>query len=337
MLNSICIYASQLASCINHNRFKKPSDALETVWQRVAPASFRDALTRNGIKTQEEAVRDIMTSNQTVRNLLVHAEDVVTTSSVEVARGYEEISTRLAEAELKWEERKLVDDAMKKTLYTSFGTRQESVAFQKIDARIPCRLDDTFYRSHVGEIDGVHIFVGGKVDAISKDGSTVIEIKNRINRLFYKLPLYEIIQVQTYLHLLPTVKRARLVECLTKEDGTVQMNMIPIERDQDMWDTYIVPKIRGFVKYLLRLLDDPVEQDAYLQSRRRAALVTTAINQFSVSVNDDSSNTGSATQHPIDHRASNSQKDQDNAQATQPIAMSQNVSQGLPFGLPQEI
>jgi hypothetical protein len=333
MLNSICIYASQLASCINHNRFKKPSDALETVWQRVAPASFRDALARNGIKTQEEAVRDIMTSNQTVRSLLVHAEDALTTSSSEVARGYEEISTRLAEAELKWEERKLVDDAMKKTLYTSFGTRQESVAFQKIHARIPCRLDDTFYRSLVGEINGVQIFVGGKVDAISQDGCTVIEIKNRINRLFYKLPLYEIIQVQTYLHLLPHVQSAKLVECLTKDDGAVLMNTIPIERDETMWETYIVPKLQGFVKYLLQILDDPLEQDTYLQSRRRASLVTAAINSFSI---DKHSRPG-PSHHPINQGPSNGQDYQHDTDSSQPVPVPQYVSHRLSVALPQEI
>jgi hypothetical protein len=333
MLTSICIYASQLASCINHNRFKKPSDALETVWQRVAPASFREALTRNGIKTQEEAVRDIMTSNQTVKSLLVHAEDALTTTSGEVARGYEEITKKLEEAELKWEERKLVDDAMKKTLYTSFGTRQESVAFQKIHARIPCRLDDTFYRSPIGEVNGVTIFVGGKVDAISQDGSMVVEIKNRINRLFFKIPVYEIIQVQTYLQLLPEVENARLVECLTKDNGDVVMNMIPIERDQEMWDTYIVPKVKGFVSYLLRLLDDPAEQDTYLQSRRRASVVTAAINSISI---DDHSRTRSS-HHPVNERPDNSQQNQDNTHSTQPIFMPQNLTHGFSLGLSQEI
>lgn len=330
-VKGICIYASQLASCIGHNRFKKPSDALETVWQRVAPACFDDALRRNGIKTTEEAVHDILTSNQAVRSLLVRAEEVTTTSS-EVAQGYEHISRELAHADLTATDRRLVDEAFRRTMYTSFGTRQESVALQKICARIPCRQDDTFYRAHVGQVDGVHVYVGGKIDAISDDGTTVIEVKNRINRLFHKLPLYEIIQVQTYLQLLPETESARLVECLTRHTGDVVMNVVPIERDQDMWDTLIVPKLMGFVSYLLRILTDPREQDLYLQSRRRAAMVAGAIqgrlkaaSPVPDSVSDNDS--GAAPNQPVQEHAQDCQDDQGHPQAAQSVPMRQNIAQ----------
>ena len=308
MLESVCIYASQLASCIGHNRFKKPNEALETIWQRVAPGSFRAALIRNGIKTQEEAVRDIMTSNQTVRNLLVHAEDALTSTSTEVARGYEDISQRLAEAELNWEERKLVDETMKKTMYTSYGTRQESVILEKLQARLPCQPDDTFYRAWLTEVDGVQVYVGGKIDAISDDRKTIVEIKNRINRLFYKLPAFEIMQVQAYLYLLQETESARLVECLTKDDGSVLMNVIPIDRDPELWDTIIIPKLTGFVRFLIKILEDPAAQDTYLQSRRRASMVTQAL-----LAHNDSGRFGS--QHPINHEPCQSQHQQYHAQS----------------------
>lgn len=323
----ICIYASQLASCIGHNRFKKPSDALETVWQRIAPACFDDALRRNGIKTTEEAVHDILTSNQAVRSLLVRAEEVTTTST-QVAQGYENISRELEHADLTATDRRLVDEAFRRTMYTSFGTRQESVALHKLSARIPCRPDDTFYRMHLGHVDGVQIYVGGKIDAISDDGTTVIEIKNRINRLFYKLPMFEIIQVQTYLQLLPDTESARLVECLTRRTGDVLMNVVPIERDQDLWDTLIVPKLLGFVSYVLRIIADPREQDLYLQSRRRTALVTRAIQAgldscgSGVAASSVAHNHGGAAAHkPVHEHTQDRQEDEGHAQAPQAVAV----------------
>jgi hypothetical protein len=323
-VSGICIYASQLASCIGHNRFKKPSDALETVWQRVAPASFEDALRRNGIKTADEAVHDILSSNQAVRSLLVCAE-AVTTSSTQVAQGYEHVSQQLARADLDAEDRRLVDEAFRRTMYTSYGTRQECVALAKLHHRIPCRPDDTFYRQWVGEVDGVQVYVGGKIDAISEDGTTVIEIKNRINRLFYKLPMFEIIQVQTYLQLLPHTESARLVECLTRDTGDVLMNVVPIERDQDLWDTLVVPKLLGFVGFLLRLLDDPREQDCYLQSRRRAALVTQAMHSV------DHHHRFVPAKEPAEDHAEEGQHNEGHSQTAQPVAVRQNVAEGLAF------
>lgn len=279
MSTSLCLYASQLASCIGHNRFKKPNDALELVWQRVAPDSYREALLRNNIKTQEEAIRDIISSNETVRNLLVHAEDSVTVTSVDVARGYEDVSQRLVDAQLSWEEHRLVDEAMKKTFYTSFGTRQEGIALQHIRGKIACTPDDTFYRRWVTDVDGVAVSIGGKIDAISEDGSTIIEIKNRINRLFFKIPLYEHIQVLSYLFAVPDATRAVLIECLTREDGSVLTHEVPIHWDEEFWSSMVVPKVRGFVKYLLAILRDPAQQDAYLQNPRKTALVTQWINK----------------------------------------------------------
>jgi len=334
---SICIYASQLASCIGFNRFKKPSDALECVWKRVSPNSFRDALVRNGIKTQEEVVENLMTSNQTVRNLLVHAEDTMTSSSDEVAREYGEISQRLADAELNWTERKLVDDAMKKTMYTSFGTRQESVALSHIQSRLPCKPDDTFYRSWVASVGSTDIYIGGKIDAISEDGRVVIEIKNRINRLFYSnVPKYELLQVQAYLHLIPQAESARLVECLTREDGSVVTNVVTLYRDPDIWAACIIPKLRGFVWYLQKILGDPAEQDAYLQSHRRASLVTKALHALHGSLQDDCW-WRRGPQHPVDDGPRDRQDEQDDAQAAETVPVPHDGAQALALGLPQEI
>ncbi len=332
VLKGICIYASQLASCIGHNRFKKPSDALETVWQRIDPVCFDDALRRNGIKTADEAVHDILTSNQAVRSLLVRAEEVTTTSN-QVARGYETISRELEHADLTETDRRLVDDAFRRTMYTSFGTRQESVVLQKLAHRLPCRPDDTFYRMRVGDVHGVPVYVGGKIDAISDDATTIIEIKNRINRLFHKLPMYEIIQVQTYLQLLPHTESARLVECLTRHTGDVLMNVIPIERDQDFWDARVVPRLLGFVSYLLRVVADPREQDVYLQSRRRAALVTTAMEAFADSYSSSIPNDhgGAAANEPVDQHAQKGHGDEGHPQAAQSVFVREDVSEGFAF------
>ena len=335
-LCNITIYASQLASCIGYNRFKKANEALESVWQRIAPASFKEALLRNGIKSQDDVVKEIMTSNQTVRTLLVHAEDTMTTSSEEVAREYEEISHRLADAELNWTDRKMVDDVMKKTMYTSFGTRHESVALSHIQEQLPCRPDNTFYRTWVTSVANVDIYLGGKIDAISQDGSTIVEVKNRINRLFYSnLPKYEILQVQTYLHLIPSASSARLVECLTRENGTLQTNMIHLERDPELWTLCIIPKLRGFVKYLIKILQDPVEQDAYLQSHRRTALVTKALHDGS-SIQDDSWRC-LGPKHPVYDGSCNSQKQKEDADTSQSIAVPNDSTHTLALALPQEI
>lgn len=278
MIPSLCLYASQLASCIGHNRFKKSSDALELVWQRVAPHSFSEALRRNGLFTVDDAVERIASANQVVRHLLVEAEATASATSGDVAASYEEASRQLAAApNLTPEEHKLVDDAMKKTLYTSFGNRQEDAVFQYIRERHPCVLDDTFYKRHLMDVDGVPVFIGGRIDAISEDGSTILEIKNRINRLFFKIPTYEHIQVLAYLFAVPHASRATLVECITRDNGSLLTHAVPIHWDDAFWEDVVVSRVRNFVRLLLKILRDPVAQDTYLKNPRRATHVAYAI------------------------------------------------------------
>lgn len=279
--SAVCIYASQVASCIGHNRWKKPHEALEAVWQRLAPTSYEDALARNHVKTQETLVADLASANDSVRSLLVECESTKTqtTTSADVAKQYEKVSQDLMkDPDLDHTQRKLVDDVLKKNMYTSFGTRKEHDVLQSIaKTMIPCHTDDTFYKKEIACLHGVPIFLGGRIDALSDDGATVIEIKNRINRLFYQIPAYERIQVQCYLRLVPHAVKGLLVECLTKEDGDVILNAVDLTVDDDLWHDVILPKLKAFVSYLMHLLDTPDEQDAYLRHTRKAAFLTSRL------------------------------------------------------------
>lgn len=269
----ICVYASQVAMCIGENRHKNVSDAVMMMWQRIAPASFRQALHRNNCTTDEERLRALMDVRGDVR-ALVSKSMTSAISSAEVSSCYANAQAELEKAHLDREERRLVDDALRKNLYTSYGTHAESEMFVYIRdvLRIPCRTDSKFYKRHMGTVDGIPWYVGGKIDAISEDGDILIEIKNRVNRLFMRAPSYEVAQVQAYLELLD-VDQGIIVECLKDSQG-VHTNTIPLLRDRRYWEMRVVPKLTHFVSFLVRLLDDTALQDAFLNSKKPSAMLS---------------------------------------------------------------
>lgn len=313
----VCIYASQVAMCIGANKHRKISEALETVWQRCDPTGFRTAMGRNRVKTEEELAKDIIRAHGELKDLV----DLTLTaceSSDQVARQYDTVAKELQTVELPDEDRKLVDDVLKRNLYTGYGNMHESrvVEYIRSTLGIACREDPTFYKVQQGVCSGswgsLPWFVGGKIDAIDEDRTLLIEIKNRVNRLFYRVPFYEQVQVQTYLHLL-NLDKGILVECLKNSeggpvhvtvdrdavpdrpgrgsdrpacgsdrplDGAMAVNVIPVRRDRDLWTKEIVPKLQGFVDFLARMLHDTALQDRYLQSKRRSAMITSHINNY---------------------------------------------------------
>lgn len=295
----VCIYASQVAVCIGANRHKKISEAVDCMWQRISPHSYYAALQRNGLKTDDQNVMEIMARSMEVKGLMDQSLTLPCDSSDQVAENYGSISRGLDGVDLGEDEKRLVDDTVKRNLYTTYGNLQEHAMLEHIKTRlgIRCRPDPTFYKKPGGYArGGVPWYIGGKIDALSEDGTTVIELKNRVNRLFNKAPFYEVIQVQTYLQLLD-VQQGLLVECLKTnknkppgeqpvqgvhsfcdpEDETgdkrVMVNVIELKRDDDLWNATVAPKLAAFTDFLLALLDDTRVQDRYLQSKRRSIVV----------------------------------------------------------------
>ena len=281
-IHSVILYASQIAACIGSNRHKKPAEAMETMWHRMSPASYAAALERTGTTTEIDRVRAIVDRDAGVRKV-VDASMTPCTHSSDVESRYDAaVRTIGSMSDLPASEKAAIDAIVKRNLYTNYGTASEHRALVQIRETlgINARPDSTFYKQCVGPVacsggTSVERWVGGTIDAITDD-RLVIEIKNRIRRLFYKVPFYEIVQLQTYLQLLDT-SRGAIVECLSTPDDC-RVNIVPVRRDKDLWSTMIVPRMRAFVRVFVSLLSDHAFQDAYLVSPARASMIQTRIN-----------------------------------------------------------
>jgi hypothetical protein len=250
------------------------------MWERVSPDTYRNALRRTGRITETERVEYLQHHDDAVRSVLQESA-AVCTHSHDVASRYDSVSRVISKLDMSVDDRKVVDATVKRNLYTNYGTAFEHHALAKVRETlgIVARTDDTFYKMHVCDVDGIPLWIGGKIDAITDD-RIVIEIKNRIRRLFYKIPFYEIIQLQTYLHLLD-VPRGVIVECLTVPGDSI-INIVPVRRDKTLWNDTLVPKMQAFVRVFLHLLHTPAFQDEFLQATKKNqdVLVQTKIDEF---------------------------------------------------------
>ena len=95
-------------------------------------------------------------------------------------------------------------------------------------------------------------YVGGKIDGICPD-KTIIEVKNRMHKLFYNLREYEKIQTYCYMYILESNK-SQLVETYMK--GTQpEINIIDVEFEEIYW-TFIFSRINTFVEYFNLFLEN---------------------------------------------------------------------------------
>jgi len=83
----------------------------------------------------------------------------------------------------------------------------------------------------------------------------IIEIKNRVKCLFYKLRDYEKVQCYVYMFLLEA-ENTKLVEVL-KDKNDNSINIIDVEFNEKFWEEEIMLRFEEFVSDFYNFLEDP--------------------------------------------------------------------------------
>jgi hypothetical protein len=276
MSRFVCVYASNLAACIGANRYKPRHEVMEDMWRRLDPAGYDAAFSRNRVLSRERLLAKALRDNEQVAVAVAEAALRDNASSSAAESTAETVKTMIDTSVSDKKTAKLVKDHVQSRVFTRFGTTRENDVFAKLaDAGVDARKHEGFLKKRMGEIRDKPWYLGGKIDAITADRTMVVEIKNRIRRLFRTVPEYENVQLQSYMHLLD-IDKAALVECFTSPDKGMEINVMEVARDRERWESTVEPALREFVSVLFGLLDDEAVQDAYVSAEDRDHFITAA-------------------------------------------------------------
>ena len=262
------LHASALAGFVGRHPYCKRFESFEKLWNRVDPVSFARAHARNSLNTPEEKHRALTLKTPALGEAA---------SSRAVDRPVDAVAALTthvhADESLTADEKREACREIQSSLFTTFGTEQEESALESVRRVTGLDIisgDDVYYKVPLDTTGSV--VLGGKIDGLTRDGMQVIEIKNRVRRLFFTAPEYERIQVLAYLALLPKSTHALLVETLRTPDEPVALNIIRVPRDDQLWGT-VCEEARDMVKVLRRMLVDDDLQNRYLASKQRSAFL----------------------------------------------------------------
>jgi hypothetical protein len=178
------------------------------------------------------------------------ATDLKLKRTIATAAACDEPSTQLAQVK-----EQVVDERVAREM-------EHVVAMRRGSLRETTTIDVLSQTSVIGErntklfakkIPGMeHIEITGRVDGIDIANQTIIEIKNRMNRLFECVRPYEEIQCRVYMWLtgLPKVKLV--------EDFRGELREYMIEKDDIVWTTEILEPL---VEQLRRIEDQLLKQE----------------------------------------------------------------------------
>jgi hypothetical protein len=251
---TVTIRASDIAAIIGRNYFKKPNVVFDEMWKKHFPDTFLG-------QTKEDIAFEAVERASPEEKLILE-----TTASYQ-AKDSIDATTKFAQAKKLIEssvtmteiDKSTLIDHVKSQVFTSHGIRAESKTADLIEEKegIVLAIDNKFYNYPLCEIDGVKYRISGKIDRLERVGDDIIivEIKNRMSKIYTTAPDYEFIQVQTYMQIVPlNVTRAKLIQQYQSETNT-----LIVERDDQVWRDEILAPLLKFCAEFQRLTRPPVE------------------------------------------------------------------------------
>lgn len=235
----IVIGASNVAAAIGKHPYKKANELIDDLWKKYKPSTF-DKQSKEDIELESIALSHI------AQAVLAQSKWEKPSNSKEVQELYEKAKVSMeADRVLTRAQRAAALNHIRSTIYTSHGTRNEDAT--AIQDASELYVDDTYYQHPICTIKGTEYVIVGRIDRYEclPDGThRLVEIKNRSNKLFNTVRMYENIQVQTYLHMI-NLETARLLEQYNTDTKSHL-----IMRDRDFWDGTVDPSLKEFCKTL---------------------------------------------------------------------------------------
>jgi hypothetical protein len=160
---------------------------------------------------------------------------------------------------------------LKSNVNRSYGSRKEHVAIRLYEMKTGHRVtnnNDRLYKlKFVNDQYDPYFWVCGKVDGIvHKPGSLdrcLLEVKNRKNRLFHNVPLYDQIQTMIYMKMLGC-SFCDFVQCLTTPRGPkIAVNEITV--NQQLW-AVVQRRLYKFIDMIYKLRDSPELRHRFIQA-----------------------------------------------------------------------
>jgi len=120
------------------------------------------------------------------------------------------------------------------------------------------RRNDTLYKKTFSTSKGNTYTLRGKIDGYDEETDTVVDMKNRANRFFKKLPDYEACQLRCYMDMLGASKG----QLIQRYRGKVQ-TLATLDSDLEAWKE-IRDQLDDFVDFYCAFVKDNAAVDAFV-------------------------------------------------------------------------
>jgi hypothetical protein len=250
----LLINISEIAIITGDNIYKTKREYLIDFWKK----NFKDDFDKYKELTSfvKETDEDIITkiSNNNKIDISYDLKNCIRSKNTEDLNVLKTVIFEKIE-NFKEEDKKDIRKSIINITNTNFGIKNENDVTKIYENITGNKIlkDNKYHKIKIFQYDTFNVYIGGKIDGISLDNSIIIEVKNRLYKLFYELRNYEKVQIMSYIYLFSLLK-GHLVEAHKKKDET-KINIIEVQFDSIYMD-YIINKIYIFICFFNVFIND---------------------------------------------------------------------------------
>jgi len=268
MERNITICATDLTVITGHNPYKSIDEIILKFWKRYYKSDyleFVESLNAKNIKMKkEETDYEVVTRISKENNVYLgnKLSQCFKSEDVSDLNKNKESIIKSIESKLSGDKKDEFNKSLNSLTNTNFGIKYESKGGELYEEKTNNKIIKTskYYKTELFQIPNEYNTldtwgIGGKIDGILLPENIIIEIKNRVKNLFYKLRDYEKVQCFVYMFLLES-QATDLVEVL-KDKNDNSLNIIRVDFDESFWEEEIMLRLEDFISDFYNFMEDP--------------------------------------------------------------------------------
>ena len=252
----IFLNISDLAVITGHNKFKNINEYIIQLWDKYFHDDCQEYLAKKNIKVKKNDYEAVMKAS--TDNKIDIQEEIRKLDKVKDSNELESNKKRLFEKMDKIEDpeiRKEIKKNIESLTNTRYGISGEKDILQFCSETMGRKIvKDDIYRKKKIYTGKMEWYIGGKIDGKDSGDGAIIEIKNRVHKLFLELRDYEKIQIMSYLYL-HGANQGYLIEAMKNESGK-NINIIDVKYDEKFFNEIILQSVIHFIRFFENLIEN---------------------------------------------------------------------------------
>jgi len=233
----LCINSSEIAKITGYNTYTKKDDFIN-LFEKNLYKKREDLMEFDEENIGMEFLTDKEITQNLIKNLDKDSKNIINNiieskiiDNITLKQNLEKLEVILNNSTINDKEKNKIKNEMNNKLNCNYGTNTEDKAIKIYEKNTSNKVYDNNTKCYTKLYS--NFLICGKIDGLIKqDGTEYInEIKNRRNRIFDSIPVYEKIQLLSYTKLLDNTNII-FTQCMDEEQYTEILNDY---KDDELW------------------------------------------------------------------------------------------------------